>query len=301
MLDYDSMRSKVKRLTEKPDKDPGKLPRTEKETEMVTFDQFLLEPLDEEEEVDLRMLSPPRRSTRVSFALDPLPSYSASKKRPDPLNLTSEGTKTVDKELRRMGSPRILTSWANLRSPTARRSFSTAATQRSGSPTSTIRASAFSLKDNDIINYQPGPLSQRPSTEDFLKHLSELPTPPDLAGFSMKAGDTRRWSRIPSLPSHGKKRISMASLTPSYFTSKPTPTPDTALHNQKTRTFSSGLSKRTLLRTPFMNPSELEDLMAPLREDYMKNKTDNLTQAKEAYEQLNTQLSNEIPQLIDLR
>lgn len=35
MLDYDSMRSKVKRLTEKPDKDPSKLPRTEKEMEMV--------------------------------------------------------------------------------------------------------------------------------------------------------------------------------------------------------------------------------------------------------------------------
>ncbi|EGP85404.1 unnamed protein product [Zymoseptoria tritici ST99CH_3D7] len=35
MLDYDSMRSKVKKLVEKPDKDPGKLPRTEKETEMA--------------------------------------------------------------------------------------------------------------------------------------------------------------------------------------------------------------------------------------------------------------------------
>ncbi|KAK4621604.1 hypothetical protein CLAFUW4_07201 [Fulvia fulva] len=35
MLDYDAMRSKVKKLTEKPDKDPAKLPRTEKETEMV--------------------------------------------------------------------------------------------------------------------------------------------------------------------------------------------------------------------------------------------------------------------------
>jgi len=42
MLDYDSMRSKVKRLTEKPDKDPAKLPRTEKEQEMakVAYDQL---------------------------------------------------------------------------------------------------------------------------------------------------------------------------------------------------------------------------------------------------------------------
>jgi hypothetical protein len=35
MLDYDSMRSKVKRLVEKPDKDPSKLPRAEKEADMV--------------------------------------------------------------------------------------------------------------------------------------------------------------------------------------------------------------------------------------------------------------------------
>jgi len=35
MLDYDAMRSKVKKLTDKPDKDPGKLPRTEKELEMA--------------------------------------------------------------------------------------------------------------------------------------------------------------------------------------------------------------------------------------------------------------------------
>lgn len=35
MLDYDAMRAKVKKLVEKPDKDPSKLPRAEKETEMV--------------------------------------------------------------------------------------------------------------------------------------------------------------------------------------------------------------------------------------------------------------------------
>jgi len=35
LLDYDSMRSKVKRLVEKPDKDVTKLPRAEKEAEMA--------------------------------------------------------------------------------------------------------------------------------------------------------------------------------------------------------------------------------------------------------------------------
>lgn len=35
LLDYDSMRAKVKKLAEKPDKDVSKLPRAEKETEMA--------------------------------------------------------------------------------------------------------------------------------------------------------------------------------------------------------------------------------------------------------------------------
>jgi hypothetical protein len=35
LLDYDQMRAKVKKLVEKPDKDPGKLPRTEKEAQMA--------------------------------------------------------------------------------------------------------------------------------------------------------------------------------------------------------------------------------------------------------------------------
>lgn len=35
LLDYDAMRSKVKKLVEKPDKDATKLPRTERETEMT--------------------------------------------------------------------------------------------------------------------------------------------------------------------------------------------------------------------------------------------------------------------------
>ncbi|QIW99020.1 hypothetical protein AMS68_004538 [Peltaster fructicola] len=42
MLDYDALRSKVKKLTEKPDKDASKLPRTEKELEMAkqAYDQL---------------------------------------------------------------------------------------------------------------------------------------------------------------------------------------------------------------------------------------------------------------------
>lgn len=35
LLDYDSMRSKVKKLVDKPDKDPSKLPRAEREAELA--------------------------------------------------------------------------------------------------------------------------------------------------------------------------------------------------------------------------------------------------------------------------
>lgn len=41
--------------------------------------------------------------------------------------------------------------------------------------------------------------------------------------------------------------------------------------------------------------------MQPLKEEYIAAKTDELEQAKAAYEQLNTQLTDELPQLIDLR
>jgi len=58
MLDYDSMRSKVKRLTEKPDKDPSKLPRTEKEMEMAkaAYEQLNQQLTDELPQlIDLRV------------------------------------------------------------------------------------------------------------------------------------------------------------------------------------------------------------------------------------------------------
>ncbi|EMC96937.1 hypothetical protein BAUCODRAFT_87426 [Baudoinia panamericana UAMH 10762] len=149
MLDYDAMRSKVKRLVEKPDKDPAKLPRTEKETEM---------------------LAPPSHTP------------------------------------------------------------------------------AF-LSTNSL------PL--RPNRHD------EDTTPPT----------PKR--RKPSL-SHSP------SMVADIF----------KLHKA---------SRGGLARTPFFHPSELEQLMQPLRQAYVESQADELVQAKAAYEQLNEQLTNEIPQLIDLR
>jgi hypothetical protein len=53
--------------------------------------------------------------------------------------------------------------------------------------------------------------------------------------------------------------------------------------------------------TLFFNPSELEDIMAPLKVEFMRKQADKLEQAKAAYDQLNEQLMSELPQLIDLR
>lgn len=58
---------------------------------------------------------------------------------------------------------------------------------------------------------------------------------------------------------------------------------------------------RNIGRTALFHPSELEDIMAPLKRQHVEAQTDELKQAKAAYDQLNTQLTDELPQLIDLR
>jgi hypothetical protein len=69
MLDYDSMRSKVKRLTEKPDKDPAKLPRTEKEQDMVSLSDFLRDGSPSGSSVNLRESSASLVSRDTNFDL----------------------------------------------------------------------------------------------------------------------------------------------------------------------------------------------------------------------------------------
>ena len=56
-----------------------------------------------------------------------------------------------------------------------------------------------------------------------------------------------------------------------------------------------------LAPAPFFNPSELEEIMRPFKEKFIQEQADELAQAKVAYEQLNQQLTDELPQLIDLR
>lgn len=169
MLDYDSMRSKVKKLTEKPDKDPGKLPRTEKEAELVGDAPLVLQDF---------LPSPPK---------------------------VLDGLRRRDAD------------YDALRN--------TPSTYRSES-----RASSAMARAHENIG-------DRSQTNDNIYNTPCI------------------------------------SITPA----------------------------RPLKRTPFFHPSELEDIMAPVRQEFVMQQTDICAQAKAAYEQLNQQLTDELPQLIDLR
>ena len=60
-------------------------------------------------------------------------------------------------------------------------------------------------------------------------------------------------------------------------------------------------SSRSTIPTPLMEPSELEELLQPFKEEFRQKQADSFAQAKASYEQLNEQLTSELPQLIDLR
>lgn len=169
MLDYDSMRSKVKKLTEKPDKDPSKLPRTEKEADMVGDAPFILQDF---------LPSPPK---------------------------VLDGIRRMDAE-----------------------------------EDALVYTSSFYRNDSCASSMVGKALTD---SEDYpeMKHNS---------------------STTPSI-----------CITPA----------------------------RPLKSTPFFHPSELEDIMAPIRKEFVIQQTDMCAQAKAAYEQLNQQLTDELPQLIDLR
>lgn len=71
--------------------------------------------------------------------------------------------------------------------------------------------------------------------------------------------------------------------------------------SRKAKTDKMSPRARVNVPTPFFEPSELEDIMAPFRQKFAEEQADLMKQAKAAYEQLNQQLSDELPQLIDLR
>lgn len=257
MLDYDAMRSKVKKLVEKPDKDPAKLPRTEKETEMVSMQQFLDDPehledvnLDNiNEDVDLAMPSPPK-------VLDHIKRVQQIQNEEESIVRRHSGVEGLGR------SPSIIRRVSNrmsvLRSP------------KLGTPPSE-QATGLLQRSPTISSLRPPSMRfprVRDSSSEGLLHRSASSPP---TNFPM----SQRLSASPS--------ISISdSMRKRQLTQSSRPSLEASL-------------------TPFFHPSDLEQLMQPLREEYIRMQTNLCAQAKVAYDQLNEQLTSELPQLIDLR
>jgi hypothetical protein len=281
MLDYDSMRSKVKRLTEKPDKDPAKLPRTEKEQEMV---------------------SPP------DFLYDYSPVSSPSVSRPGSVSVSAK----TNSDLGVPSPPKALNGIR----------------QRFGLGPEEGELDTGTIDEDDDLKSLPsqGRRSRRTllgRTTSILSNYSALDSPPlsaeSIDGVSPKkekksatpASPTGvKRSRVDD-PSHSRSPTSTTRLVDQQY-------PSSTYSFQSSSTLNPAASFRdsastrgvtwprqsrvsSSYSTPWFEPSELEDIMAPLRLDFMRKQADKLEQAKVAYDQLNEQLMSELPQLIDLR
>jgi hypothetical protein len=283
MLDYDSMRSKVKRLTEKPDKDPAKLPRTEKEQDMVSLSDFLRDDspsgsimtmrerntsiLSVDTNPDLGVPSPPkalngiRQRLGLSVEEDDLDTAAGAGTEDEDLDLTpSRGRRTGRTLLARTGS--VISSYSSIMS------------KQQGSDES------------------EGTLQQDENHDVFAVHQEverpRMETRSLTSGASFATPDIQK-SRSSSIYSgHSNSTLVTVSSTrgsnSTYGATWPRNTRVSSTQN-----------------TLFFNPSELEDIMAPLKVEFMRKQADKLEQAKAAYDQLNEQLMSELPQLIDLR
>ncbi|GAB1743233.1 hypothetical protein NU219Hw_g9085t2 [Hortaea werneckii] len=346
MLDYDAMRSKVKKLTDKPDKDPGKLPRTEKELEMVSVHDFLSEDtmsypkdfkkrvsqqlntatipeeheddmLDFEEALDLSVPSPPKVCEAVSRVRRQQQEEEAGGKR------LSAGSWA-----RLARSSSVLSRVSSIRRSARSSVNGESLLQRNPSvslnltlpPTMTPNSMPLLRESSTETPMSPAssllrPHGERPARSSSRRTVSmPLDTlgggdagPPSLLASSLSVGETfrKRASALSQSPSV------TSNLSSSTIKANSRPSLDAAAndlkqkHSARNRFFldPDPLTQATPRRYkgPFLQPSELEDIMQPLKEEYLKTQTDLLMQAKHAYEQLNDQLTAELPQLIDLR
>lgn len=319
MLDYDAMRSKVKRLVEKPDKDASKLPRAEKETEMVMdaspFSRtttLFAKPTSPFGADDLTFPSPPKaldglkhkeKSDEIRADEDAALASIALRRSSSVMNRVSRVSSLVRNSIPNLSpiqtSPELPLSRLSLHSPTS----PSLRAQKSPSP---ARHSGY---------YSDLPVLVETSTEARIP-----PTPsrtgndrkPQSAGLGVNDHSIARHASMPVRPSagsarnspspglHPSKRAPDTFIARSRFSPRPTLTSRTTPASRK----KSDDSERSSIRvasTPFFTPSELEDLMHPLKQKFAEEQADLLEQAKAAYEQLNQQLTDELPQLIDLR
>lgn len=282
MLDYDSMRSKVKRLTEKPDKDPAKLPRTEKEQEMVSPPDFLY---------DFSPTGSPRASREGSV------SALSAKTNSD------------------LGFPSPPKALNGIR-------------QRSGLSPEEGQLDTGSIEEDDDVSSLPsrGRRSQRTllgKASSILSNHSGLDSPPpgadSIDGASPKKNNNSTTLAGPIIIKKSRLEDPRHSCSPTSttrsidkripssiysFQSSTTLNPAASFRDSASTcgaTWSHQSRVSNSYSTPWFEPSELEDIMAPLKLDFMRRQADRLEQAKVAYDQLNEQLMSELPQLIDLR
>ncbi|KAK3716784.1 BAR adaptor protein Hob3 [Vermiconidia calcicola] len=260
MLDYDAMRAKVKKLTEKPDKDPGKLPRTEKETEMVSnthslYTSCTTSPIpyrtNEPEEIDLGVPSPPKALQRPEIQ-----KLRRSDRHPD--RVSSMDLSPSSRVLSRVASPA---------SPRISADTENARMQQSPSmATSTIAATSSDSNGITLLSaLQDARCLPDSSSRTFSLPVSSSPCP-SINATATPRSCTAKWLRVPTASSMADSSSEVGRVA-----------------------------------TPFFQPCELETIMAPFKQEFLQKQADDYSQAKQAYEQLNEQLSTELPQLIDLR
>lgn len=327
MLDYDAMRSKVKKLVEKPDKDPAKLPRTEKETEMVMDASTFLRPsmlhndtpplLGKTEKAcddeGYLMTSPPK-------ALDGL--KNRRKKKSEDWGLKIEDDE--DAALRSVGGSGLKRSSAFLKQAKRVSSVLSSALLGDTSTTSSAESPSYFTGAGEGDRLLP---VQSLSPEQSIVSLVSYKTAnsslalPETSTEALLA-EIRKRTSYASVHPYDRKPLSAqqnSSCSPMRHCSQPaneTISKVTTSKNSRTTRKSTGSNldgrtsmdnpfqpgiPRTHAKTPFFNPSELEAAMAPLMLEYIEKQADLLDQAKAAYDQLNQQLTDELPQLIDLR
>lgn len=283
MLDYDSMRSKVKRLTEKPDKDPAKLPRTEKEQDMVSLTDFLRD--------DSPPASPslrhPSSMSALNIATNPDLGVPSPPKALNGIRQRLGLTQELDEHDTGAGAgteDEIVPISPSRNKRTAR--------------TLLARTSSIMNSYSSVWTVPPGNTANATTTQQLAKQ-KVYSTHPNANRSNMEL--QRATSSTP--PTKKDKQIHRASSIYSLQSRSTTNSTSTSRDSASTRgaTWPRQNPLYGSHSSPFFQPSELEDLMAPLKADFMRRQANNLKQAKAAYDQLNEQLMSELPQLIDLR
>ncbi|KAK0304009.1 BAR adaptor protein Hob3 [Friedmanniomyces endolithicus] len=275
LLDYDSVRARVRKLTEKPDKDPSKLPRTEKEAEMVSINAFLRESHEDTSflDVDLSVPSPPKTQDTIRRVQQQL-------------------QQDEEEFLRRHSGLRGMRKSPSMMSRVS--SFGRATQMSSEDGYGVVRSPSSGSHLAGLHSQLP--VVRESSTETLPYPLSAASD--ETGGLRTDVNMDRTHPTLQGKPTSTAHLISSPSTVASILSA----TRHKRIDKRHDGSNGSGNAcHEPPSRTPFFHPSELEQIMQPLKQEYIRNQTDEVLQAKAAYDQLNEQLTSELPQLIDLR